>query len=625
MDFKESMDHQLLKKLEDIVENNFSNENFGVEELVREVGMSRSQMHRKLRTLTNKSISQYIREIRLEKAQKMLQQKVGTSAEISFLVGFNSPTYFNKCFHDYYGYPPGKACNITPTNSSLKHSNLLKYILFSFALLAVVVLSSIIALKRNTETNIIEKSIAVLPFADMSPFEDQKYFADAIQDDILTNLQKVGDLRVISRTSTEQYRNSSKNANEIGSELKIKYLLEGSTRKDNNQIILNTKLINTQDQSQIWVNQYTSEYTINGLLDIQKDIAANIVSELAMNITPKEVVEITQVKTNNIEAYDYYKRGMFYWYQLSKTSIKRAHQYFELAREKDPNYALAYAGIAKVWGAYVQQGYMSFDEAKPKIQEASDKALALDTSLVEIHYLLAIQNCWWKWNWEVSVREFQKTITLRPNFAEARAYYSHTLNILGYPEEADIQAKKAMEIESFNPLVQAIYGQHLNFMNKNDEAIKVMENLLITDPRNDIALSNLRSSYHNKKMYEKAIDTWEKFLTVRKDYSSIVALKRGYKEGGYSMALQRTAEHFIARSDTSFVSPWQIATLYIRAGLKQEALYWLEKAFEYHDPNIVYIGIDPIFNDLRDEHQFKNILTQLNLPLNSNNFDMDTN
>ena len=625
MDFKECMDQQFLKKLEDIVEKNLRDGNFGVEELKKEVGMSRSQMHRKLRALTNKSISQYIREIRLERAQKMLQQKVGTSAEISFHVGFNSPTYFSKCFHDHYGYPPGKACNITSTKTSLKHSNLLKYLLYSFALLAVVALGSIIVLKRSVEANIFEKSIAVLPFTDMSPFEDKKYFADAIQDDILTNLQKVGDLRVISRTSTEQYRNSSKSANEIGSELKTKYLLEGSTRKNNNQIILITKLINTQDQSQIWVNHHTSEYTVNGLSEIQKEIAANIVSEMAMNITSKEVAEITQVKTNNIEAYDNYKRGMFHWSQLSKTSIKIAHQYFELAREKDPNYALAYVGIAMVWGAYVQQGYMSFEEAMPKIQEASDKALALDNSLIEIHYLLALQNCWRKWNWEVSVIEFQKTITLSPNFAEARVHYSHTLNILGYPEEADIQAKKAMEIEPFNPLVQALYGQHLNFMSKSDDAIRVMENLLITDPRNDVALSNLRSSYHNKKMYEKAIDTWEKFLTVRKDYSSIVVLKRGYKEGGYSMALQRTAEHFIARSDTSFVTPWQIATLYTRAGMKQEALYWLEKAFEYHDPNIVYIGIDPIFNYLRDEHQFKNILTQLNLPLNSNNFDLDTN
>ena len=185
---------------------------------------------------------------------------------------------------------------------------------------------------------------------------------------------------------------------------------------------------------------------------------------------------------------------------------------------------------------------MSFEEAKPKIKEAREKALYLDNSLVEIHYMIALQNTWREWNWKVAEREFKKTLELNPNFAEARMYYAHFLNIVDRHQEAGIQARKAFELEPYNVLIQGLYAMHLNFIRDYDKAIEIFENALSVDPKNDIALSNLRTAYHHKRMYEEAIETWKKFLAVRGDHAGVNALTLGYEEGGYSMALQRTAE-----------------------------------------------------------------------------------
>ena len=282
---------------------------------------------------------------------------------------------------------------------------------------------------------------------------------------------------------------------------------------------------------------------------------------------------------------------------MTPQGLETALRYFELARDEDSNYALAYAGIAMVWGGQIQHGFVSSEEASPKVKEAAAKALALDSSLAEVHYMLAtvMQNGWWEWNWEVAEREFRKTIELNPNFAEARIYYALQLNIQGRPEEAKIQAVKAMEIEQFNPVIQGIYAMHLNLIRKHDESIMVLNNVLAKDPNNYFALSTLRSSYHNLQMYDEAFDAWKKYFETKGDQEAIEVLNRGNEEGGYRMALQRTAELFITRSDTSFITPWQIATLYTRAGKSHEALNWLEKAFQDRDANMPFISVDPIF------------------------------
>ncbi len=460
-------------------------------------------------------------------------------------------------------------------------------------------------------------SIAVLPFKNLSPDQENQYFADGVMGDILNNLQQMHELKVISQTSVEQYRNTTKPISQIGIELKVHYLLEGSVRKSYDEIMITAQLINARDDRNVWADNFTSTYSTKGIFSIQREIAKKIVTELQLKISPEKIAEITQPKTKNRNAYEHYLRGMFYWYQITARSLETALRYFELARDEDPNFAPAYAGIAMVWGGYIQHGLVSSVEASPKVNEAAAKALALDSSLAEVHYMLALvmMNGCMEWNWEVTEREFRKTIELNPNFAEARLHYAHHLNIQGRPEEAEIQAEKAMEIEPFNPFIQVVYAMHLNLVRKPEESIKVLNSLLATEPNNYFALSTLRSSYHNLKSYDDALEAWEKSFASRGDKEAIEALKHGNQEGGYCIALQRIAELLIARSVTSFITPWQIATLYTRAGTNHEALDWLEKACHDQDANMPYISADPIFDELRDDPRFGKLLKKMKLPV----------
>lgn len=460
-------------------------------------------------------------------------------------------------------------------------------------------------------------SIAVLPFRNLSADQENQYFADGVMGDILNKLQQMHELKVISQTSVEQYRNTTKSISQIGSELGVCYLLEGSVRKGYDEIMITAQLINAGDDRHVWADNFTSTFSTKGIFNIQKEIAEKIVKELQLKISPKKLAEITQPKTKNRNAYDHYLRGMFHFYQVTAQGLETALRYFELAKDEDPNYALAYAGMAMVWGGYIQHGLVSTEEASPKVKEAAAKALALDSTLAEVHYMLAavMQNGWWEWNWEVAEREFKKTIELNPNFAEARLYYAHQLDIQGRWEEAEIQAERAMEIEPFNQFIQVVYAMHLNLVRKHEESIKVLKNLLATEPNNHFALSTLRSSFHNMQMYDEALETWEKSFEARRDKIAIEALKQGSNEGGYGTALQRIAELLIARSKNSFITPWQIATLYTRAGKKIEALDWLEKAYEDRDANMAYISVDPIFDGLRDDPRFDELLKKMKLPI----------
>ncbi len=239
MNEEASMDQLFLEKVHEAIENNFSKENFGVDELAHEIGISRSQLHRRLKLLTGQSASQMIREFRLKKAFELLQHKAGTASDISYKVGFGSPSYFNTCFNEYFGYPPGKVKRIRSSGSTKKYSISRKFIFISLATLMVVASAFIIYL----ETRINDKSIAVLPFKSLSDDPEKQYLADGVMDAILLHLSKIEDLRVIDRTSVEQYREPDRKANTICKELDVAYLLEGSFQKYGDQARLIVQLI----------------------------------------------------------------------------------------------------------------------------------------------------------------------------------------------------------------------------------------------------------------------------------------------------------------------------------------------------------------------------------------------
>jgi TolB-like protein len=455
-------------------------------------------------------------------------------------------------------------------------------------------------------------SIAVLPFENLTGDPEQEFFVDGVTDELIGQLAQIGALRVISRRSVMQYKGVKKPLPEIARELKVDAVVEGTVYRAGDSVRIRVQLIEAlREERNLWTQTYDRAMT--DVLVMYKEMARAIADKIRVKLTPQEETQLASARQVNPEAYEAFLKGQFHWYKLTPQDLETALQYFELAREKDPNYALAYAGIAHVWVGRQQQGLVPYSEAAPRAKAAALKALELDNTLAEVHYLLAGIRAWVEWDWEGAETEYRRAIELNPNYPDPRAYYSHFLYMMKRPEEAMEQIERALELDPFNALFRAIYGMDLMYARRYDDAIALLRETLRTAPNDPVALSTLRSAFHQKHMYEEALEIWKTSYAAKGDREAEEALARGFTEAGYSGALSRVAETLAARSRTTYVTPWQIGTLYTRAGKNDEALEWLEKAYEAHDGNMPYLSVDPIFDGLRDDPRFQDLLRRMNL------------
>jgi len=426
------MNYEFIKRLTDIVEANLADEKFGIEDVAREMGMSHSSLHRKLKTSSNQTISQFIREIRLKKAKDLLLNEDLTVSEISYRVGFGSPTYFNKCFHEYFGYPPGESKNHEfhgepgkkPENTFLKKSRHTKILIVFIISLIVIIPLTILLIEKGSfskSVNAKEKSIALLPFKYLSDEQGKQYLADGMMDAILLHLSKIKDLRVISRTSVEKYRKTSKTAEEIGRELDVAYLLEGSFLKDEDQARLIVQLIKTSDESHIWSNEYNRDWKT--ILSVQSEVAETIASELQAVITPEEHQLIRKLPTVNLTAYDFYQRGRdeFTKYENdngNRAALGKARNLYHKALKSDSTFAAAYMGLA--WIYWVKHYYETYFAANfmDSVLCLANTALKFDNHLAEGYFLrgLYYSNTGQS---ELGIKELDKAIIYDPNYGRA--------------------------------------------------------------------------------------------------------------------------------------------------------------------------------------------------------------
>jgi serine/threonine protein kinase len=454
-------------------------------------------------------------------------------------------------------------------------------------------------------------TIALLPLENISHDTEQEWFTEGMTDALITDLARINNLRIISRSSAMKYKGSKKSSAEIAAELGVSYIIEGSVVKTEDLVKITVRLIDAASDEYRWAQAY--ERNFKDILSLQGDVAQAIARQIEVNLTPNEETYLTQKRTVNPEAYEAYLKGKFYLYKVTRQSMETALQYFELAAELDPDYALAYVGIALANCVPAQNGYLPMDKSYTNAQPAVAKAMELDDSLPEVHYMKGVIAAWYEWNWDLAVSSLENAIRLNPNMAEARAYYSHVLFFLGRPDEALTQINRALELDPFNTLYRWLYAMDLNYVHRYDEAVEELRQTLDKSPENPGALTTLRTTYHMKKMYEEAIDIWRRSYIADNDQQSLAALDSGYEEGGYNMALRRVAESKIRQSKIKFITPWQIATLYTRAGMPDEALSWFEKALEAHDPNMPYLNIDPIFDYLREDPRFKELIAKIGL------------
>jgi TolB-like protein/AraC-like DNA-binding protein len=341
-------DIQFLNELHDVIAKNLANEQFGVTELAGAMSMSRSNLLRKVKKSTNLPVNQLIREARLKRAMELLQSSGSNVSEVSHQVGFNSTSYFIKCFREYYGYPPGEASNRNPSESALPEKAKTNYwkkrVWIGSAVLTIILIGILFFYyNRTTATPLPERSIVVLPFKNESSDSTNVYLINGLMESTLNNLQKIEDLRVLSRTSAEKYRNTSKSIPELATELEASYFIEGSGQKIGDQILLTIQLIEGKTDRHIWSKQYRRKAT--DIFTLQQEIAQNIAEEIEVAISPEVKQRIEKIPTENLEAYNEYLKGKELYYQSTGESLNEALGCFKKAVSLDSKFALAYAHI----------------------------------------------------------------------------------------------------------------------------------------------------------------------------------------------------------------------------------------------------------------------------------------
>ena len=447
-------DQIFIRRLTDIVMANLGNEEFGVKELVKESGTGVYSLSRRLHSINGKTVNQFIREVRLQKALEMLQNGEHKASEVAFRVGFSSPAYFNKCFHELYGYPPGKVKkrisaaqmeNIAARVNSkkVKRPAWQAVIFLSSVILilsAIVYLFFLSFIKTNSSDGTIGvnqgKSLAVLPFRNLSNNITDQYFNDGIMEEILTSLNRIHDLRVISRTTVDQYRNSKETITEIARKLHVNYILEGSGQKYGNFYRLRVQLIDVSDDRHLWAESYELDIReTKELFTIQSQIAQTIASELKATITPEEKELIERIPTADMTAYDIYLKANNYQkeYQVTRDldTYKQAVTFYKAALEIDPAFAKAYAGLASLYlTRHFREAYFEKDYLDSCLILA-DKALSFDGQLDEAYY--TIGRCYFeKGIIEKALANFDRSLQINPNNADAQSYRGYLLTSVIY-------------------------------------------------------------------------------------------------------------------------------------------------------------------------------------------------
>src|SRR5438552_2805066 len=364
--------------------------------------------------------------------------------------------------------------------------------------------------------NIPEKSIAVLPFENLSHDPDNAYFADGIQEEILTRLSKIADLKVISRTSTQRYKSAPNNLREIADQLGVAHVLEGSVQKAADEVRVNVQLINAQSDSHLWADKFDRKLT--DIFAVESEIAAKIADVLKAKLTGTEQRAISSRPTENSEAHQLYLRGRFYWNKwlppgMAPAEFDKSRQYYQQAIELDPNYALAYAGLADFYAFAFGFGFLPPEEKLGKAQEDNaKKALELDPTLGEAYNALAAAKLYYHRDWAGAERDFRRGLELSPNFAEMHAHYAFCLVLFGRNEEALAEMRRALDVDPLSPRFGFSSARLFFFVRQYDAALDQCRKTLELDPSSGFAHELLGYAHEKKQMQKQAIAEWSKAL-----------------------------------------------------------------------------------------------------------------
>jgi TolB-like protein/Tfp pilus assembly protein PilF len=460
------------------------------------------------------------------------------------------------------------------------------------------------------------KSLVVIPFVNASENPDTEYLSDGIAETLIDNLSQIPDLHVIARTTAFRYKGKEVDLSKLRRELSVEAVVTGRVQQRGDTLVVHADLVNLETGSQLWGERYNRKLT--DLLAVEAGIAKAISDKLQPHLSAALQQRVTRLHTENAEAYQLYLRGRYEWNKRTPESLRKSIENYNQAIETDPGYALAYAGLADVYNVVGSYLVLSPREAFPRAKAAAMKAVKLDDTLAEAHTALAAVKTLFDWDWPGAEQEYKRAIELNPSYPTAHYFYGFMYLIsMGRFEEAIAEMKRAIELDPFSAIVHANLGATLNFAGRHDEGIAQIKLALEIDPNLVAGKLRLAEAYEQLGNYEEAISAMENLPSYSYRYlepRELALIKQAYAVSGARGYWQKRLEFTKKRATEAYFPPSVVALVCARAGDKNQAFEWLEKAYQDRDESLRLLRVVPGFDSLRSDPRYADLLRRIGLP-----------
>ncbi len=464
---------------------------------------------------------------------------------------------------------------------------------------------------RNTEVNI--ESIAVLPFVNQNNDPNVEYLSDGLTESIINSMTQLPNLKVSPRSSVFRYKGKETDPLKAGNELGVRAVLTGRLMQRGDDLVVSAELIDVRDNKQLWGERYQRK--ISDLLAVQNEIARAISTNLRPTLAGVDQDKFRRHYTDNPEAYQLYLKGRYFWLKFTPEDHKKAAEYFNQAIAIDPTFALAYAGLGDTYGASATNGWISPREGYPKGKIAVKRALEIDDTLAEAHTTSGALSMFYDLDWATAEREYKRAIELNPNYEITHEVYSYLLLATGRLDEGIKSAQRGLEVDPPSVVLSDDLASAYYLARRYDEALKQVQKSLEMDPSHFGGFVYLAQIYEMKGMHEEAIKELLKAPAVGGRTSGVLSLLgHAYAASGKQAEAQRILAELNEMSKQAYVSPYDLAILYVGLGDKNRAMEQLNRAYDDRAGWLIYLNVEPIFDPLRSDPRFADLISRMKFP-----------
>jgi TolB-like protein/DNA-binding winged helix-turn-helix (wHTH) protein/Tfp pilus assembly protein PilF len=455
------------------------------------------------------------------------------------------------------------------------------------------------------------QSLAVLPLENLSHEPEQEYFADGMTEELITSLGKIGALHVTSRTSVMRYKRTNKSLPQVARELNVDGIVEGTVQRSGDRVRITAQLIYAPTDHHLWAESYDRD--LKDVLALQDEVARTIANEIKTTLTPQEQMSLATVRPVNPGAYEAYLKGRYFWNKRTAEGIKKASDYFQQAINQQPDYGIAYSGLADCNSGLTWHGFASPTEALPRAKAAALKAIEIDPTSGEAHASLALALSHQR-NWAAAENEFKRALQLSPRYANAHHWYGDYLSVAGRHEEALFEAKRAFELDPLSPMINTWLGLRYYHARRYDEAIVQGRKILEVDPSFAAAHLLLGQAYVQKGLHAQAISELQNATSLSGDSPLYMAqVGVAYAAAGKNAEALSVIDQLQKIARQSYVSSYGLAQIYAALGDKQHAMKWLQSAYDERAVWMEYLKVDPVLDSVRSQPRFQDLVRQMGL------------